>query len=211
MNGLKSFHSDMERIGQEAGEMFERYIEAIFRFAGFVTERDRLFPTGTVKHEIDIYAESNFANVSIECKDWQYIDIGTLKKELDAFITKTRDIGASTGVFAISGTTDRFERYKGYLKDHGLTFWDKNDIEKWHEAIIRNKERSQYQKALCDSLGIEARPPTNSEKVFGFLRKAGSLTAKAGRMTVKAAIATDKILTDSGKPNRRRKVKRKSY
>lgn len=202
----------MERIGQESGEWFERYIETIFGSAGFLTQRDRLFPTGTVRHEIDIYAESDFAQIAVECKDWRYMDTATLKKELDAFITKTRDIGATTGVFAINGTTERFERYKAYLKDHGLTLWDVGDIEKWRESIMRSKEKAQFQKTLCDSLGIEIRPPTKSQKVFGFLRKAGDLTVKAGSLTVKVAKETDRILIDASEPKRRRrKAKRRNY
>ncbi|MGI0084734.1 MAG: hypothetical protein ACREBQ_06595, partial [Nitrososphaerales archaeon] len=157
-----------------------------------------------VRHEIDIYAESVFAAVAIECKDWYYLNVAALKKELDAFITKTKSIGASTGVFAISGKSDNFQRYKDYLKQNGLSFWDKDDIEKWYERISRYKDKSQYQKALCDSLGIEIRPSTKAEKVFGFLRKASGIAFKT-------ATETNRMLTNSyGKPRKQRRKGRKT-
>jgi hypothetical protein len=51
------------RLGHESGEWFERYVEAIFKFAGFATARDHLFQRA-VKHEIDIIAEADFVRRS---------------------------------------------------------------------------------------------------------------------------------------------------
>ena len=194
----------MERIGQASEEMFARYVEAIFKFAGFATERDRLLPTGNLSHEIDIYAESDFANVAIECKDWQYIDTTSLKKELDAFIAKIREVGAFTGVFVMSGATERLEKYRDYLRVHGLTFWDNKDTEKWHDGMVRCEDKNEYQRALCDSLGILLEPPTSSEKTYGFLRKARNLITKV-------VSAIDRILSDLSQRKRRSENKIKNY
>lgn len=192
----------MERIGQASEEMFARYVEAIFKFAGFATERDRLFPTGNLRHEIDIYAESDFASVAIECKDWQFLDTTSLKKELDAFIAKTREVGAFTGVFVMSSATERLEKYRDYLRNHGLTFWDNKDTEKWHDGMVRCEDKSQYQRDLCDSLGILLEPPTSSEKTYGFLRRTRNAVSRA-------AIAIGKIISDLSKRKRRRENNRR--
>jgi hypothetical protein len=176
-----------ERIGHESGEYFERYVEAIFKFAGFVTERDRHFHAreGAVIHEIDIIAEADFGSVAVECKDWSYMGVAQLKKELDAFATKVRQVGATTGVFAINLQDDgRYQRYRDYMKSEGLSFWDSRDIERWYDRVSRHKDKLSYQKELCNSIGIQAQPQTKTDKVFGLLKKTGvaSLTvARVGR------------------------------
>lgn len=177
-----------ERIGTESGEWFERYVEAIFKFAGFLTERDRLFPMNWGgRHEIDIFAEASFGSIAVECKDWRYMPIGELKKELDAFPTKVRQIGATTGVFAINLEDDgHYQRYRDYARSEGLTFWDKNDIEHWYDRISRHKDKLSYQKELCASIGIQVRPPTQTERVLGLLKKAGGASLTAASVGLKA-------------------------
>lgn len=61
-----------ERIGEDKGEWFERYVEVIFKFANFATERDRIFQRA-VRHEIDIFAEAEFGSVAVEY-------VGVIKK-----------------------------------------------------------------------------------------------------------------------------------
>lgn len=189
-----------ERLGHESGEWFERYLEVIFRSAGFQTERDRLF-FKDVKHEIDVWASSEFANIAVECKDWRYFPDANIKKEFDAFIAKVRDIGASAGVFAVN-ITDRgqLKRYAEYLKRYGIVLWDKVEVEKWQDAISRYKSREEYQKRLCDALGIQIRPRTGAEKTFGLLKKVGGLS-------VKTATAGLKAIDSMTEPKKRRRRK----
>ncbi len=195
-----------DRIGHESGEWFERYVEDIFRFAGFITERDKLFFTA-VKHEIDVWAESEFARIAVECKDWQYLQPGNIKKEFDAFIAKVKQVGADAGVFAVN-VPDRgqLSRFRQYLKGNGLTLWDSKDVDRWHELVSRYKDRTDYQKKLCDSIGVVIRAPSQTEKTFGFLRSFGKVaaqTVKAGAdFTVKAA---SQIEFDDERPHRRRR------
>ena len=59
----------------------------------------------------------------------------------------------------------------------------------------------QFQKALCDSLGIRIKPVTNSDKVFGFLKKVGDTSIK------RAAEMTDALKAPS--PPRKRSGRRK--
>jgi hypothetical protein len=117
-------------------------------------------------------------------------------------------VGATTGVFALNQEDHgRYQRYRDYMKSEGLSFWDARDIERWYDRISRHKDRLSYQKELCDSLGIQVRPPTQTEKVFGFLKKAGGAS-----MTV--ASVGRKVLRDlEGPPprRRRRRAKRTDY
>jgi Restriction endonuclease len=190
----------LDRIGHESGEWFERYVEDVFRFAGFQTHRDRLF-FKSVKHEIDVWAESEFATIAVECKDWKYLYPQNIKKEFDAFIAKVQQIGATTGVFAVNvPDTGQLTRYREYLSSNGLTLWDSKQVEKWHEDITRIKARSDYLKKLCDSVGVVIREPTKGEKAFSVLKGVGRLSLKGLKVT--GRIVSD--LADEPKPKRRR-------
>jgi len=191
---------EAQRIGRNPGDWFELHLEAIFKAAGFQTKRDILF-NHSVRHEIDIFAESKFASIAIECKDWAYINSSVLKKELDAFITKVGDIDATTGVFALNQPGE-FQRYRDYLTNHRLSFWDSAEVEQWFNSMSRYPERSQFQKALCDSLGIMVRPATSSSKLFGFLRKAGDASIKSAVFAAKIA---DNLMEPPLPPKRRAK------
>ena len=198
-----------ERIGHESGEYFERYVEAIFKFAGFVTERDRHFHSkqGAVRHEIDIIAEADFGSVAVECKDWNYMGIGQLKKELDAFATKVRQVGVTTGIFAINLRDDgHYQPYRDYMRSEGLWFWDQKDIERWYERISRHKDKLGYQKELCASIGVQMRPPTKTERVFGLLKKAGGASFTVTSVGMKALHE----LQDEPPKRRGKRAKRKS-
>jgi Restriction endonuclease len=195
-----------ERIGEEKGEYFERTLEDIFKFAGFQTQRDKIFPL-TVRHEIDVWAEAEFGAIAVECKDWRYMSIADLKKELDAFATKVRLIGALSGVFALNAQDEeRFQKYRNYAKSEHLSFWDAKDVEYWRARFDRHKDKASFQKELCDGLGVVIRPLTQTEKAFGFLKKATGFSLKAaqvtGDLTVKALESFDE------KPRRRKKHRR---
>lgn len=189
-----------DRIGHEAGEWFERYVQDIFRFAGFKTERDRIF-VQSVRHEIDVWAESEFATIAVECKDWSWLPPNNIKKEFDAFITKVHQISATAGVFAVN-LPDRaiLERYRDYLRQNGLWLWDSSEVEKWHEDIERY-DKSAYQKRLCDAIGIVIHEPTKTEKTFKILKALGKATYKTAKVVAEN-------LAEDERPRRRR---RKSY
>lgn len=193
-----SFNRD--RIGHESGEWFERYVQDIFRFAGFKTERDRIF-VQSVKHEIDVWAESEFAAIAVECKDWSWLPPNNIKKEFDAFITKVRLIGATAGVFAVN-LPDRaiLHRYRDYLRDNRLTLWDSAEVEKWHVDIERF-DKIEYQKRLCDTIGVVVREPTKTEKTFKFLKAFGNASYKTARVVAEN-------LGEEERPRRRRKASR---
>lgn len=193
-----SFNRD--RIGHESGEWFERYVQDIFRFAGFKTERDRIF-VQSVKHEIDVWAESEFAAIAVECKDWSWLPPNNIKKEFDAFITKVRLIGATAGVFAVN-LPDRaiLHRYRDYLRDNRLTLWDSAEVEKWHVDIERF-DKMEYQKRLCDTIGVVVREPTKTEKTFKFLKAFGNASYKTARVVAEN-------LGEEERPRRRRKASR---
>lgn len=193
---------DHDRIGHEAGEWFERYVQDIFRFAGFKTQRDRMF-FQFVKHEIDVWAESEFATIAVECKDWCFLMPNNIKKEFDAFITKVPRVGANKGVFAVN-LPDRaiMHRYRDYLRENGLTLWDSSEVEKWHEDIERY-DKLQYQKRLCDALGIVITAPTKTEKTFKILKTFG----KAAYMTAKVVAEN---IAEEERPRRRRRTSARS-
>jgi hypothetical protein len=196
-----SFNHD--RIGHESGEWFERYVQDIFRFAGFKTERDRVF-VQSVKHEIDVWAESEFAAIAAECKDWSWLPPNNIKKEFDAFIAKVQQIGATAGVFAVN-LPDRaiLQRYRDYLRQNRLTLWNSAEVEKWHEDIERY-DKLDYQKRLCDAIGIVIRQPTNTEKTFKILRTFGKAAFKTAK-TVAENLAEDE------RPQRRKKRSRSRH
>lgn len=190
-----SFNRD--RIGHESGEWFERYVQDIFRFAGFKTERDRIF-RHTVKHEIDVWATSDFAEIAVECKDWSWLRPDNMKKEFGEFINKVRLLGATTGVFAINlPNREIYQNYRQYLKENGLTLWDSGEVEKWHDDIERY-DRLQYQKRLCDAMGVVIREPTKTEKTFKFLTAFGNASYKTAKVVAEN-------LGEEERPRRRRK------
>jgi hypothetical protein len=156
-----------ERLGHESGEWFERYLEVIFRHAGFQTVRDRLF-FKDVKHEIDVWA-------------------------------------TPAGVFAVN-TVDRgqLRRYAEYLKRYHIALWDKNEVQRWQDAMQRHKT-DEYQKKLCDALGILIRPKTGTEKAFGFLKKVGNVSLKTASVGMKAL---DEMTAEPKKRRRRRSKSR---
>jgi hypothetical protein len=193
-----SFNGD--RIGHKAGSWFEAYVQDIFRFAGFKTERNRIFHQ-TVKHEIDVWASSEFADIAVECKDWSWLRPDNMKKEFGEFINKVRLLGATTGVFAINlPNREIYQNYRQYLKENGLTLWDSGDIEKWHEDIERY-DKLQYQKRLCDAIGIIITEPTKKERTFKILKAVGKATYRTTK-----TIAEN--LSEDEPPRRRR---RRSY
>lgn len=191
---------DRDRIGHESGEWFERYVQDIFRFAGFKTERDRIF-IQSVKHEIDVWAESEFATIAVECKDWSILLPNNIKKEFDAFITKVPRVGADKGVFAVN-LPDRaiMHRYRDYLHENGLILWDSSEVEKWHEDIERYAQ-PEYRKRLCDVLGVVISEATKTEKTFKLLKTFGKAAYKSAR-----AVAEN--LGEEERPRRRRRSRR---
>lgn len=196
---------DHDRIGHEAGEWFERYVQDIFRFAGFKTERDRVF-FQSVKHEIDVWAEAEFATIAVECKDWRLLMPNNIKKEFDAFITKVPRVGADKGVFAVN-LPDRaiMHRYRDYLRENGLTLWDNGEVEKWHEDIERYAQ-PEYQKRLCDALGIIIREPTDREKSMKVLKTLGRLAFKSAKVGAKVSMKIlDNIADDNSAYAKHRK------
>jgi hypothetical protein len=195
-----SYHGD--RIGHESGEWFERYVQDIFRFAGFKTERDKIFPQ-TVKHEIDVWATSEFAEIAVECKDWSWLPPDNIKKEFDAFIQKVRVLNAKTGVFAVS-LRDRAvaDRYRHYLKENGLTLWDGSEVNKWHDDMERYSQQ-QYQKKLCDAIGIMITVPTKTEKTFKILKALGKATYNTAK-TVAENLGDDEPQRRRRRSSRRR-------
>jgi hypothetical protein len=197
-----SFNRD--RIGHESGEWFERYVQDIFRFAGFKTERDKLF-FQTVKHEIDVWATSDFAEVAVECKDWRLLPFDNIKREFDAFIHKVRVLRATAGVFAVN-LPDRavYDRYRQYLKENGLTLWDGGEVEKWHEDMERY-DQLQYQKRLCDAIGVVITEPTKTEKTFKILKALGKATYKTAKV-----IGENLVEDERPRRRRRRSARRKT-
>lgn len=193
---------DKERIGHESGEWFERYVQDIFRFAGFRTERDRVF-VQSVKHEIDVWAESEFAAIAVECKDWSVLLPNNIKKEFDAFITKVPRVGADKGVFAVN-LPDRaiMHRYRDYLRENGLVLWDSSEVEKWHEDIERYAQ-AEYQKRLCDTLGIVIREATKTEKTFKLLTTFGKAAYKS------AKVVAENLGEEEERPRRRSRSRRR--
>jgi Restriction endonuclease len=194
-----SFNKD--RIGHESGEWFERYVQDIFRFAGFRTERDKLF-FKSVKHEIDVWAETDFASVAVECKDWSWLRPDNIKREFDAFIQKVRVLSATTGIFAVN-LPDRavYDRYRRYLKENGLTLWDSGEVEKLHDDMERY-DQIQYQKRLCDAIGVLITEPTKTEKTFKMLKA-------FGKAAYKTAKVVGENLAEEERPRRRRRKSRR--
>jgi hypothetical protein len=189
-----------DRIGHESGEWFERYVQDIFRFAGFRTERDKIF-FKTVKHEIDVWAASEFAEIAVECKDWSWLQPNNIKKEFDAFIHKTKVLNAKTGVFAVSLKDGMVaDRYRHYLKEHGLTLWDGSEVNKWHEDMERY-DQEQYRRRLCDAIGVIIREPTKTEKTFKFLKAFGNATYKTAKVVAEN-------IGEEERPRRRRRSSR---
>jgi hypothetical protein len=202
----------LSRIGQEAGEYFERIVETVFRAAGFKTERDKLFPSPSgVRHEIDVWATSNVGRIAVECKDWALMTPSRIKKELDAFRIKIQDIGAMTGIFVVNQSDDgRFQLYKKYLKASGLFFWDVSELDKWHNKM----GKSEYRKELCGYLGLSEQPQTTRGKIFGLLKSEGMSKAlrnmgKAAVLTANVAQQIGKGLLEDEKPRRKRKSSKK--
>jgi hypothetical protein len=190
-----SFNRD--RIGHESGEWFERYVQDIFRFAGFKTQRDRMF-FQSVKHEIDVWAESEFVTIAVECKDWSILMPNNIKKEFDAFITKVPRVGASKGVFAVNLPPRAIRQgYRDYLHENGLTLWDSSEVDKWHDDIERY-DKLQYQKRLCDALGIVITVPTKAEKTFKILKT-------LGKAAYKSATVVAENMVEEERPRRRRR------
>lgn len=200
-----SFQRD--RIGHESGEWFERYVQDIFRFAGFKTERDRIF-IQSVKHEIDVWAESEFAAIAAECKDWSWLPPNNIKKEFDAFITKVHQIGATAGVFAVN-LPDRaiLQRYREYLKENRLVLWDSSDVEKWHEDMERF-DKEEYQKRLCDAIGVVIREPTSKEKTFKLLKTFGKAAYKTAKIGAEVSLKIADDITSDDTPQRRKRSRR---
>jgi hypothetical protein len=194
-----------DRIGNKAGSMFEAYVQDIFRFAGFKTERNRIFRQ-TVKHEIDVWASSEFAEIAVECKDWSWLRPDNMKKEFGEFINKVRLLGATTGVFAINlPNREIYQNYRQYLKENGLTLWDSGDIEKWHEDIERH-DKLQYQKRLCDAIGVVISEPTKKERTFKILKALGKATYQTTK-TIAENLAED----DPPRRRRRRSSPTRRY
>ncbi|MEO9319219.1 MAG: restriction endonuclease [Nitrososphaera sp.] len=188
------------KIGDESGEWFERYVQSIFRYAGFRTERRKRF-FHTVKHEIDVWAESEFAIVAVECKDWSNLRPENIKSQMDGFIHKVRVLNASAGVFAINlPGREVYGRHREYLKENGLTLWDGTDVQKWHEDMERYSQ-DRYQRELCDALGIEIYAQTNAEKSFKVLKA-------FGKAALKGAVQVGKSMLEEEKPRKRRRTAR---
>jgi len=188
---------DRDRLGHKAGSMFEMYVQDIFRFAGFKTERNRIFHQ-TVKHEIDVWASSEFAEIAVECKDWRFLRPDNMKKEFGEFINKVRILRATTGVFAINlPNREIYQNYRHYVRENGLTLWDSGEVEKWHEDIERY-DRLQYQKKLCDAIGIMITEPTRTEKTFKILKA-------LGKATYNTAKTVAENMAEEERPRRRRR------
>jgi hypothetical protein len=199
---------DADRIGHTSGEWFERYVQSIFSFAGFRTERRRRFRE-SVTHEIDIWAESDFGAIAVECKDWAFLQTDPIKQAFDAFITKVGLVKANCGVLAVNLPRRAVhERYRAYLKENRLTLWDTEDVEKWH-ADIERYDKLTYQKKLCDSLGLMIREPTNQEKTVKILKTLGRAAYKTAK--VSAQIAENLTQDEYPQRSRRRKYRARRY
>jgi len=120
-----------------------------------------------------------------------------MKKEFGEFINKVRLLQANTGVFAVNlPNREIYQNYRQYLKENGLTLWDSGEVEKWHEDIERY-DRPQYQKKLCDAIGIVITEPTKKERTFKILKALGKATYNTAK-TVAENIAEEE-------PSRRRR------
>jgi hypothetical protein len=201
---------EVDRIGRQSGEWFERYVETIFGVAGFQTSRRRRI-TDAVTHEIDIWAESEFATVAVECKDWRYPWEQPIKQSLDAFITKRRLINADAGLFTINlPTSEVHPRYSQYLRQNGMLLWTMEDVEKWHRDIQRY-EKLEYQKRLCDVLGIMIHEPTKQETTFKILKTLGKAALKTAKVSAEVSLKVADELSREDPPRRRPRYRKKGY
>ncbi len=198
-----------DRIGHEAGELFERYVQDIFRFAGFKTERDKMF-FQSVKHEIDVWAECEFGTVMVECKDWRFISQNDIKSICDKFIGKVHQLRPTTGIVVVSiPDSGEYTRYRQYLKANGLYFWDAKDVEKWKQDVERYGQ-PQYRQRLFDELGIKTHEPTGKEKSMKALKTLGRFALKSAEVGANVSMKIlDNISDDGAYAKQRRKGRRK--
>lgn len=206
-----------DKIGRNPGEQFETIVQMVLNSAGFRTERRRKFPLA-VTHEIDVWGElevgGKIISVAVECKDWNFMALKTMKEICDIFIGKLHQITpkADAGLVVVH-LPDRgqYAQYRQQLRDMGLTLWDSKDLEKWIEDISRY-DRVQYQKRLFEALGIQVQEPTDKDKSMKVLKTLGRFALKSAKVGANVSMKVlDNIADDdSTYAKQRRKGRRRS-
>jgi hypothetical protein len=206
------------RLGAEAGEWLERYVQNVFETAGFHTERDYKIPAsaGGAIHEIDVLARSTSGSIAIECKD---MEASLPKGMIDAFIQKFRDLQeqglANSGAFVLSRFQSEGEakRYVEYLQRYGIRFFDRLELEKLWDRFRQHHDSNRFHNEVCEVFGLIPIEPGFDNWMSGNLQLGKQMTKmdvakKVSHMALKGTLALGKALwkmAGEEKPKRRRK------